>query len=260
MGEFSSLPLNILSLGRRDYVEVWELQRKLQRALLDGEGTQTLILCEHNPVITYGKSSDRNNILLSKAELATRGVQVHEIERGGDVTYHGPGQLVGYPILDLRTRRRDVGWYMRSLEDVIVQTLQQFGIDGVTEDGRTGVWTRPSDFDKTLKLQKIASIGVRLSRWCTLHGFSLNVFDCRDGFSLINPCGFKDIETSSIERLAYSAAKDRSSDQVASTVVGKELSLGEVTNILVPIFCDKFAFQPSQQVMHEDLELESLPI
>lgn len=149
-------------------------------------------------MITVGRSGKEQNLLMTPSQLATKGVSYFQIDRGGDITYHGPGQIVGYPILDLNQHRRDVGWYMRSLEEVIMRFLAQFSVVSTRRDGRTGVWTGSGQGDN-LPTRKIASVGVRISRWCTMHGFSVNVLDCHEGFSLINPCGFTDIEVTSIE-------------------------------------------------------------
>ena len=201
--------LAIRRLGRLSYEPVWELQRQLQQQLIKEEIPQTLILCEHSPVITIGSSGQEKNLLLPRDALAARGVEVFKVERGGDVTYHGPGQLVAYPIIDLKRHRRDVHWYMRSLEEVTIRTLQDFDIIGLRIPGKTGVWTQPVENvinfgrlepQQSLKQRKIAAQGVRISRWCTMHGASLNVADCREGFALINPCGFTDIEVTSIQQ------------------------------------------------------------
>lgn len=196
--------LEVHHWGLISFAEAWARQKQLQRALIEGSGQQALIICEHPPVITIGTSGKRENILVSDEDLADRGVSLFKVERGGDVTYHGPGQLVAYPILDLSTKRRDVHWYMRSLEEVIIRTLAPFEIRGARFPGRTGVWVqRSTEGDSHNNLptpHKIAAIGVRISRWCTLHGVSLNVDDCRVGFSLINPCGFTDIGVTSIRQ------------------------------------------------------------
>lgn len=184
--------LRVLELGLKPYREVWDLQKKLQAELIAGTGEQTLIICEHSPVITLGTSAEASNVLAREDELKTHGIEVIKIERGGDVTYHGPGQLVAYPILNLNYYRRDVDWYLRQLEQIIIDTLADCGVTGMRIPGKTGVWTSDT--------KKIASIGVRLSRWCTMHGLSLNVQDCSVGFNLINPCGFRDIEMTSLEQ------------------------------------------------------------
>ena len=192
--------LVVQKLGLLPYREAWEVQKELQQRLIKGEGEDTLLLCEHPPVITLGRSAKPENVLASEAELAKQNVEVIPIERGGDVTFHGPGQLVAYPIIDLTKKRQDVGWYMRAIEEVIIRTLARFDIEGVRIPGKTGVWiSRTPEQAPTVKERKIASLGVRISRWKTLHGFSINVLNSKQGFSLINPCGFADIEVTSIE-------------------------------------------------------------
>lgn len=183
-------PPDFLDIGLKPYREVWALQKKLQSELIAGTGKQTVILCEHPAVITLGTSADAENVLAKEETLKDRGIEVVKIERGGDVTYHGPGQLVVYPILNLNNYRRDVDWYLRLLEGAIIDTMADFGVSGIRIAGKTGVWTSPTE--------KIASIGVRFSRWCSMHGLALNVTTAEDGFNLINPCGFKDIKMSSL--------------------------------------------------------------
>ncbi len=210
----------VLRAGLRPYREVWELQRSLQQALMDRADEESLILCEHEPVITIGKSAKKENILCPVDELAAKGVDVFEIERGGDVTYHGPGQVVGYPILDLNRHRRDVHWYMRGLEEVLIRALERYEIRGERLEGKTGVWVRDTGKYPYLK---IASLGVRLSRWVTLHGFALNVKDCSSGFSLINPCGFRSDEMTCME-----------------AVSGRSFSMMDVTDDVGTSFLDFF--------------------
>lgn len=208
--------IEVLRLGLRPFEEVWALQKERHRALIDGKGGEALILCRHPHTITFGKSSKRENILVQPDELKRKGVLLFEIERGGDVTYHGPNQLVIYPIIDLTHRRRDVGWYMRQLEQIIIDALERFELVGTRVQGKTGVWIQLPEtvrnkgpemneagraecaIEARQPFRKIASIGVRISRWCTLHGIGLNVGDCAFGFSLINPCGFKDIVMTNI--------------------------------------------------------------
>lgn len=190
--------IRILELGLRPYREVWDLQRRIVKGLIEGRSPEALILCRHPAVITLGKSAKAENILAEREVLDAMGIEVLEVERGGDVTYHGPGQLVMYPILNLRRRRQDVHWYMRSLEECIIRTLQEFEIIGRRVSGRTGVWTGALESDTSQKPRKIASLGVRISRWCAYHGVSLNVGDCSSGFALINPCGFHDIIVTSM--------------------------------------------------------------
>ncbi len=228
MGE--DLPLQISRLGLVPYKETWDLQKTLQRALIDGTGEDTLLLCEHPPTITLGRSTATDSLIASKEELEQLGVELYEIERGGDITYHGPGQLVAYPIIDLRRKKTDVGWYMRALEEIILKTLQHFEIIGNQISGKTGVWTLSAENDKKNAPRKLASIGIRLSRWCTLHGLSLNVRDCSSGFGLIHPCGFHDVAMTSMEgELALLHGKE---DQYPS------LKMTEVQEALIDAFCD----------------------
>jgi lipoyl(octanoyl) transferase len=184
----------VLDLGLQPYQKVLTLQRTLISQLKEGLTSNTLIICSHPPVITIGKSGKASSIKEDIASLNEQGVAIFEVERGGDATYHGPGQIVGYPLLDLNPIRRDVGWYVRTLEQVIIATLADFGVAGTLISGKTGVWVEHDD-----EARKIASLGVKLSRWCTMHGFSCNVLNCQDGFRLINPCGMPDVRTTSIE-------------------------------------------------------------
>jgi len=151
--------------------------------------SDVLYLAEHPPVITIGRSGDRRNVLVAQDELRARGIDLIETDRGGDVTYHGPGQLVAYPILNLNKHRRDVGWYLRSLEEVILRTLDDAGIQARRIRGYTGVWVE----DK-----KIAAIGIGVRRWITFHGVALNIDPCLDHFALITPCGIQDKGVTSI--------------------------------------------------------------
>jgi len=218
--------LEVIDLGLRSYSSVWDFQKARQQALIQKAVGPALIICEHNPVITLGRSAKPGNVLMAQQKLQELGVELFKVERGGDVTYHGPGQLVAYPVIDLSGHKRDIGWYLRSLEQVIITTLQSFDITGLRYPERTGVWTGDRGDDKRdAGKKKIASIGVRLSRWCTLHGLSLNISDCSEGFSLINPCGFQDIEVTSIQQES-SVTNDISS----------------VASILVANFADAFKY------------------
>ena len=190
--------LNLIHLGRFDYAPALDLQRRLVEARHAGRIANTLLLLEHPPVLTLGRNSSRSNILASDEFLAYRGVEVHEINRGGDVTYHGPGQLVGYPILDLRsfTPRLGAVDYVRHLEEALIRACGDFGIAAQRIKGRTGVWTLPGG---SIPEKKIAAIGVHISRGITSHGFALNVTtDLRD-FDLIVPCGISDRTVTSLE-------------------------------------------------------------
>lgn len=197
--------VRLISLGVTDYDSVWNQQKDLQQKLIAQQGCQTLITCQHTPVITVGKSAKQSNILHDKDFLQSHGIQLQNIERGGDVTFHGPGQLVAYPILNLNFFKRDVGWYMRQLEQTVIQTAAYFGVKTQRIDGRTGVWIIPNQNDSvymgsgTNPPRKLASIGVRLSRWCTMHGVGFNITSNLDGFNFINPCGFTDIKMTSLQ-------------------------------------------------------------
>ncbi|HUY81813.1 MAG TPA: lipoyl(octanoyl) transferase LipB, partial [Acidobacteriaceae bacterium] len=183
--------LNLIHLGRIDYAAALDLQRQLVEARHAQRIGNTLLLLEHPPVLTLGRNSSRSNILASDELLAQRRVQIHEINRGGDVTYHGPGQLVGYPILDLRsfTPRLGAVDYVRHLEEALIRACGDFGIPAQRIAGRTGVWTLPGG---SIPEKKIAAIGVHIARGITSHGFALNVTtDLRD-FDLIVPCGITD--------------------------------------------------------------------
>ena len=215
--------LKVLRLGLKDYLPVWTLQKEIQQGLMNGTQSDTIIFCEHQPVITLGRSSNQANILISREQLQKIGVDVYEIERGGDVSWHGPGQLVIYPLLNLNFQRRDVNWYLRSIEEVIIKTLKHFDIIGLRVEGKTGVWTQKSGSVSPYRYAKIASIGVRISKWCTLHGCSLNIKNCSSGFSLINPCGYKNIETTSIEQeLGINSDSDLLDRESLETIFLKE--------------------------------------
>ena len=189
--------LAVVSIGRVGYDEALRLQRQLVELRHEGRIGNTLLLLEHPPVLTLGRNSDRSNILADEALLARRGVTVHEINRGGDVTYHGPGQLVGYPIVDLRSfvPRMGVVDYVRQLEEVLIRVAGEYGVPAQRIAGRTGVWTIAGG---SIAEKKMAAIGVHVSRGITSHGFALNVTtDLRD-FELIVPCGIADRAVTSL--------------------------------------------------------------
>ncbi len=193
--------LNLLHLGRVPYGEGLELQRCLIEARYQNRIGNTLVLLEHPPVLTLGRNASRANILATDEFLAYRGVEIHEINRGGDVTYHGPGQLVGYPIFDLRsfTPRLGAVEFVRRIEEALIRACGDFGVETMRIAGRTGVWTLPGG---TIQEKKIAAIGVHIARGITSHGFAFNVNpDLRD-FQLIVPCGIADREVTSLEREA----------------------------------------------------------
>jgi lipoate-protein ligase B len=182
----------VADLGRRPYAEVLDLQRELARARISGELAQdVLLLVEHPPVVTLGRSAKERHLILPRGALAGRGIEVHEVERGGDVTFHGPGQLVGYPIVDLRRHKQDLHWYLRQLEEALIRAVGQYGIAGERNPAYTGVWTAG---------RKLASIGVHAREWVTWHGFALNVSTDLSFFDLIVPCGIQAVMMTSVER------------------------------------------------------------
>jgi lipoate-protein ligase B len=185
-------PLDIIDLGRKPYREVLALQRSLRLGRLDGTvSNDILLMVEHDPVYTLGRGTHQESLPLSIDQLRDRGADVVEIERGGDVTWHGPGQLVGYPILDLSRHREDLHWYLRTLEQVLIEALNAMQVRAERRSGKTGVWTAG---------RKIASIGVHVKQWVTLHGFALNVQPDLDWFTMIVPCGIHGVEMTSLRR------------------------------------------------------------
>ena len=183
---------SVYQLGRVGYREAYKLQADLLDRRLKGAIGDSLLLLEHPPTITIGKSGKPENILASQAELIDRGIVLFFIDRGGDVTYHGPGQLVGYPIIDLKSRGRDLHRYVYDLEEVIIKTLSDFGIDAARDESHRGVWVAG---------REMAALGLRVRQWVTMHGFALNVNTDVEPFSLINPCGFTDREATSMARV-----------------------------------------------------------
>ena len=202
--------IEILDLGMQAYKESWIFQKELLNKRSNNEINDTLIFVEHEPVYTLGKNADENHILQNYPE----NVQTFHIERGGDVTFHGPGQLVGYPILDLRNYKKSISWYMRSLEDVIIDTLLEFNIKAVRKDRLTGVW---------YKDEKIAALGVRVSKWITMHGFSLNINPDLNYYKSIIPCGIFEYGVTSM-----------------SKILDKNIDLELVKGILKIKFLDQF--------------------
>lgn len=179
-------------LGVMPYATALDLQRELARSRIAGTiAEDVLLLVEHPPVVTLGRSAKEQHLLASPELLRARGVERFEVERGGDVTFHGPGQLVGYPIIDLKRHRRDLHWYLRQVEEALIVALADFGIVGERSVGQTGVWTQG---------RKIASIGVHARDWVTWHGFALNVTTDLSYFDLIVPCGIQSVTMTSISR------------------------------------------------------------
>jgi lipoyl(octanoyl) transferase len=213
----------VVRLGRMGYEDCLELQREVARQRISGELPQDLLLLvEHPPVVTLGRSSKGKNLISSPAFLASRGVELFEVERGGDVTFHGPGQLVGYPIFDLKRHKLDLHWYLRSVEEALIRTLSAYGISSERNTGYTGVWTEG---------RKIASIGVHARDWVTWHGFALNVTTDLSYFDLIVPCGIVGVEMTSIEK---ETGQSPSLDAVSDLASGEFASLFDLHAVEVP--------------------------
>jgi lipoyl(octanoyl) transferase len=211
-------------LGVTPYGEALEYQRAVARARISGEIAQdVLLLVEHPPVVTLGRSSKERHLLASPELLASRGIELFEVERGGDVTFHGPGQLVGYPIIDLKRHRRDLHWYLRTLEAALIEALGEFGIPAELNVGLTGVWTRG---------RKIASIGVHARDWVTWHGFALNVATDLSYFDVMVPCGIEAVTMTSIAREMDGNAPDMS--RVEAATIGAFASAFELSPRNIP--------------------------
>ena len=213
--------IEVRDLGRQPYVEALAIQRALVEQRQRGEVDDLLLLVEHPHVLTLGVRGDggRGHILATPAQLDSRGVELHESGRGGDITYHGPGQLVGYPILDLKPDRCDVHRYVRDLEEVLIRTAGDYGIRAHRTEGLTGVW---------IGEEKLAAIGVRIARWVTSHGFALNVTTDLEYFNLIVPCGIAGRGVTSLERL-----------------LGGPVDRREVEARMIDHFCKVFERAPS---------------
>jgi lipoyl(octanoyl) transferase len=205
--------IEIRRLGRMPYADALALQRVLVEDRRADRTGDVLLLVEHPPVLTVGVRGDggRSHILASPDALAARGIEIHETGRGGDVTYHGPGQIVGYPIINLKPDRCDVHGYLRDLEEVLIQVAADFGIDAARVPGLTGVWVGE---------RKLAAIGVRISRWITSHGFALNLAPNLEDFDLIVPCGILDRGVTSLARLGCRATRCDVEDHIVTHFCG----------------------------------------
>ncbi|HEV8410457.1 MAG TPA: lipoyl(octanoyl) transferase LipB [Gemmatimonadaceae bacterium] len=188
----SPRPLLVTSLGTLPYAEALDIQRAAARARIDGSlADDLLLLVEHPAVVTTGRSTKAAHVLLTPEAFAARGVELFDVDRGGDVTFHGPGQIVGYPIVDLQHHKEDLHWYLRQLEAGLIRALAEFEIVGERSAGQTGVWTSG---------RKIASIGVHARQWVTWHGFALNVTTDLSYFDMLVPCGIANVTMTSIEQ------------------------------------------------------------
>lgn len=204
--------------GLIDYRQAWERQRQYVQQIQQGIRGSTLVLCEHPAVITIGRAGTITNVICTAEELARRGIDLVETDRGGDVTLHNPGQLVGYPLFDLTKFRMDLHWFVRQLERCIIAAIRQWGIIGEQVEGLTGVWIESH--------RKICAIGIRCSRWVTSHGFALNVANDLRQFECIIPCGIADREVTSMER-----------------ELGMPVAVTEVAAVVESVFCGVFGEQ-----------------
>jgi lipoyl(octanoyl) transferase len=236
-----------IDLGLIRYSEAWELQKRVVAMRKAGAIEDVLLFCEHPHVITLGRSGNRANLLASESVLRQKGVEYFETTRGGDITYHGPGQLVGYPILNLGAIRRDVVWYVRSLEEAMIRATADFGIEARQEAGKTGIWVADGRQDSPQRTpgaqpeegmaEKLAAIGVHISRWVTSHGFAYNVGTDLRYFDLIVPCGITDRKATSLEKL-----------------LGRRVSLEEARRRLAKHLGEVFGLQLRPTGQHELLE------
>ena len=192
-----------IDLGRIGYGEALAFQQRLVAGRKNGSAPDLLVFCEHPHVITLGRNGKREHLHVPEDLLRQKGVEFHHTNRGGDITYHGPGQIVGYPILDLNGIRRDVMWYVRQLEQSMIEATSRFGIRAFRVPGCTGVWVHGNAVapENSRPYEKLASIGVHISRWVTSHGFAYNVSTDLSFFDLITPCGIADCQVTSLEKL-----------------------------------------------------------
>lgn len=218
------------NLGLIDYKEAWEMQEKLFNELLEAKLSNTekqyenkLFFLQHPHVYTLGKSGNKSNLLLNEELLKSKGASFYHIDRGGDITYHGPGQIVGYPILNLDSLKLTIREYIFNLEEVIINVLKNYGISGSRSEGETGVWL---DVDNKAKARKIAAIGVRISRMVSMHGFAFNINTNLDYFNYIVPCGIVDKGVTTLQK-----------------ELGREIPLEEVQHLLQEQFEKVYGFK-----------------
>lgn len=223
------MQLNIVKLGQIEYDEAYKIQQQLVKLRQEKVIDDTLLLLEHLPVITVGRSGDNENIIVPEEFLDENNVKIQYVNRGGDVTYHGPGQIVGYPIIDLANHGKDLKLFVSKLEEVIIKILkEEFNINAYTKDMKyTGVWVDDN---------KITAIGVLIKRWVTMHGFAFNVNTNLDHFKWIIPCGIQDKGVTSLKSL-----------------LNKEFDLEMMNNLVVKYFCEIFGYKDINEVSLESI-------
>ncbi|NLJ59151.1 MAG: lipoyl(octanoyl) transferase LipB [Tissierellia bacterium] len=223
------MKLNIVKLGKVEYEEAFKLQQKIVKLRQENRIDDTLLLLEHLPVITVGRSGDDDNIIVSEEYLKENNISIYYANRGGDVTYHGPGQIVGYPIIHLENHGKDLKLYVEKLEEVIIKLLkEEFNIHAYIKDMKyTGVWVDEN---------KITAIGVLMKRWVTMHGFAFNVNTNMDHFNWIVPCGIQDKGVVSLQKL-----------------IAKELDLNAMNDLVIKYFCDVFGYKDSKECSLESI-------
>ncbi len=227
--------LNIINLETEPYKKIWDFQKKLHRMRLDNLIGDTIILLEHPHTYTLGKSADKNHLLADDNTLLQNGIDVFEIDRGGDITYHGPGQIVGYPIIKLDELYEDVHKYLRELEEIMIRTLDEFGIKSKRIDDYTGVW---------IGNNKIAAIGIKVSRWITMHGFAFNINTDLSYYDKIIPCGI-------FEKGVTSLAEE----------LGTKIPLKNVKDVIIKHFCEIFKYNSIKHFNSlDDFEKEIISI
>lgn len=225
------MKLNIVDLGLMDYQEALGLQEKLQKLLIDRKEGDFLLLLEHPPVLTLGRRGSRDNILLSVPELETLGVKVYDVSRGGDVTYHGPGQIVGYPVINLNNTGKDIKEFVWKVEEVFIRLLEkEYGITADREEKKyTGVWVEDS---------KITAIGIAVRQWVTMHGFAFNVNTDLSHFGWINPCGITDRGVTSLQK-----------------ITGQRQNIQELFSKVSDYFCRVFGYEPNAVAKEEFVKM-----
>jgi lipoyl(octanoyl) transferase len=216
-----------LDLGKAGYKEVWELQKRIHHSKRTGFADDVIITVEHEPVYTLGKTGSRDHILISDKEMNEKGISYYEIDRGGDITYHGPGQLVVYPIIDLNNYYKDTHRYLRELEETVILTLNELGIDSYREEEFTGVWVDD---------EKICAIGIKVSRWITMHGLAFNINTDLSYFDKIIPCGIFHKGVTSIEK-----------------ILGKKLDLQKIQDLFLKNFIKVFKIESTEKITVDSL-------